>query len=93
MGVKPFPRQGAFVALDKKVGIIFEYPQLNYNGEADAMVPDASSAEVHFMDAKGETTEQVRNVPVRALTQAKLSQLPAKRRPTEAQAKRFGYRS
>lgn len=93
MSVQPFPRAAAFCVLDKKVGIIHEYPQMNYNAEFDAMEPDPTSAEVHFIDTKGETTSQVRNVPVRALSQAKLSQIPAKRRPTEAQAKKYGYRS
>lgn len=92
--MKPFPREGAFCVLDKKVGIIFEYPQLNPSGEGDGLVlaPDASSAEVHFLNPDGTTGDRVRNVPVRALSQAKLSQIPAKRRPSDAQAKKYGYR-
>ncbi len=89
MGVKPFPRQGAFCVIDKKVGIIYEYPQV-IPGEVDTI--DANSAEVHIIDSKGETESRHRNVPVAALTQAKLSQIPAKRRPTDAQAKRYGYK-
>lgn len=92
-GVKPFPRQSAFCTLSGKVGVIYEYPQINRaGGDSSVDTLDYESAEVHFMDAKGETNEVVRNVPVRALTIAKLSQIPAKRRPTDAQGKRFGYK-
>jgi hypothetical protein len=94
MGVKPFPREGAFCVLDKKVGIIFEYPQINSAGSGESNVDqiDTQSAEVHFINEKGETTERVRNVPVGAISQAKLAQIPSKRRPTDAQAKKYGYK-
>ena len=92
-GVKPFPRQSAFCVLAGKVGIIFEYPQVNATGdEKNPVSYDPSSAVVHFMNAKGETNEVVRNVPVNALSIAPLSKIPASRRPTDAQAKRFGYK-
>lgn len=93
MGVKPFPRAGAFCVLDKKVGIVFEYPQVaQASPDTEIVTLDHSSAEVHFLDSNGETESKIRNVPVGALSQAKLSQIPSKRRPTEAQAKKYGYK-
>ena len=89
--VKPFPREGAFCALDKKAGVLFQYPQQNPTGESGIVTLDYSSAEVHFMDAKGETNEVVRNVPVGALRLARLAEIPKGRRPNDATARKFGY--
>lgn len=91
-GVKPFPRQSAWAVLGKQIGVIHEYPQINKaGGESAVDTIDPGAAEVHFVNAKGETTEVVRNVPIGALSIAKLNQIPAARRPSAAQAKRFGY--
>ena len=93
-GVKPFPRESAWCVLGKKVGVIYQYPQQSPSVDAQGNTTvryDVESAEVHFVDAKGETSETVRNVPVASLTQAKLAQIPAKRRPTAVQAKYLGY--
>ena len=90
--VKPFPRQGTWCVLDKKVGIIHEHPQINSGGPGGVDTIDFDSAEVHFVNEKtGDTTSVARNVPVAALSQAKAAQIPAKRRPEAAVAKRLGY--
>lgn len=74
---KPFPRRGAWVTRDNKVGIIAAI--------------DGETAEVHFTDEHGDTAEVVKDIPVASLSQAARIEIPKKRRPTAELAKQLGY--
>lgn len=94
MAVKPFPRAGAFAVLNKEVGIIFQYPQVNSAGvDNDRAIDtlDEKSAEFHVLAPDGTTERVLRNVPVTSLRQATVKQIPARRRPSEAAARKYGY--
>ena len=53
-----------------------------------ALTPVA--AEIHFVDAAGITVETA-VVPLSELSQAKLSNIPASRRPDKTSGAKFGY--
>jgi hypothetical protein len=102
MAVKPFPRAGAFAVLDglggPRVGIIHEYPMQVTAGAEDRdgnVSPitklDASTCEFHVLDADGTTKAELKNVDIERVRQARISEIPRKRRPSEVQAKKFGY--
>lgn len=95
MAVKTFPRAGAFCVnrLTGDVGVIFQYPQQQGGGGEDAPVVtlDYEVAEVHVLKTDGTTGAHYRNVPIRDLRQAKVSELPAKRRMSAAVAAKYGY--
>jgi hypothetical protein len=49
-------------------------------------------AEVHLVDAGTGDTREIRQVDVRDLRQARLGEIPAKRRPAPERGAKFGYR-
>jgi hypothetical protein len=94
---KPFPRNGAYCHLKPtgEVGIVHQYPQQNGGGADEDGSPivtfDPATAEVHVLNDDGTTRAEYRNVPISEIRQAKLKEIPTKRRPTAAQAKKYGY--
>lgn len=95
MAVKAFPRAGAFCVnrLTGDVGVIFQYPQeQGGGGEGSPVITlDHEVAEVHVFKKDGTTQAEYRNVPVRDLRIAKVSELPAQRRMSAAVAAKYGY--
>lgn len=102
MGQKSFPRPAAYAVnrITGEVGVIQQYPQLVGQQEADQQSAgganlisslDWQAAEFHTLKSDGTTAAEYRNVPIRDLRIAKVSEIPAKRRPSEAQARKFGY--
>ncbi len=97
MGAKIFPRAAAFCVnrITGDVGVIHQYPQEEGGGQEKDGSPvitlNHEVAEVHVLNTDGTTGAQYRNVPIRDLRIAKVSELPAKRRMSEAMARKYGY--
>lgn len=60
-------------------------------GIVNSLDPGTDSAEVHYVNAKGETIKAAIGVPADEITQAAYKSIPAPRRPDKAHAKRRGY--
>jgi hypothetical protein len=94
MAQKTFPRQGAlaFNKVTGTVGVIAQYPQqLGSDGVSQIVTLDNFNAEWHELNDDGTTKAEHRNVPVRDLRIATVTEIPRKRRPSEAQARKLGY--
>ena len=94
MAQKLFPRQGA-IAFNKvtgTTGVIAQYPmQVGSEVDGGIVTLDNFSCEWHELNDDGTTKGEHRNVPMRDLRIATVSEIPRKRRPSEAQARRLGY--
>lgn len=72
-------RKGMWVTVGGRIGILSE-PN-----------PKTATAEVHFTDPDGCTTDTASGIPFANIAQAAYADIPAPRRPDEDTAIRFGY--
>jgi hypothetical protein len=94
MAQKTFPRQGAlaFNKVTGTVGVIVQHPMLVGSAVEGGLVTlDNFMCEWHELNDDGTTKAEHRNVPLRDLRIATVTEIPRKRRPSEAQARKLGY--